>query len=240
MSDAIISKDIENLIRNRYQARYNKHGYSRESLGWSKDKQNIRFYALTHQFQLQNSSMLDIGCGFGDILKYISITHKDISAFTYHGIDFVPEFIEKAQEIYKDNNQISFEAGNFLSTEYNRKYDYIISCGIFNHRNYGTDIYELIEATIRKAFNLCNTAVAMDFLSCYVNFKNDDNFYCQPEKILEIAYTLSRNVVLKNDYFPFEFTIILNKDDNYDAEKTYFNTFKKSHEDDFEKGIFVY
>jgi hypothetical protein len=79
----------------------------------------------------------------------------------------------------------------------------------------------------------------MDFMSYYVNYKNDENFYCKPEKILEIAYGLSRNVVLKNDYFPFEFCIIVNKDDSFDQEKTYFSTFKHIHQEKFASGIFV-
>jgi len=123
--------------------------------------------------------------------------------------------------------------------EISEKYDYVISCGIFNHTNYGTDMYGYIAETMTKAFAVCNNGIAMDFLSHYVNYKNDDNFYSKPQKILEIAYGLSRNVVLRSDYFPFEFCVTVNKDDSFDEYNTYFNTFLARHSEKFKNGIFT-
>jgi len=94
----IMPPDVSDRIKERYRERYEKFGHSRESLGWSKDKQNIRFYALTNQFDLKNADLLDIGCGFGDINLYFS--RIGVKLRRYHGIDLVPEFIEKAKEIH--------------------------------------------------------------------------------------------------------------------------------------------
>ena len=221
-------QDIENMIKKRYAERYSVHGYSGESLGWNKDKQDMRFHAITSSLEIKGSSVLDIGCGFGDILKYFGNLYHDLGISSYYGVDLTGEFIQKAQEIYKNDPRILFEEGNFLNISIERKYDYVISAGMFNHDNYGMNMYAFIEEVMKKAFNLCNNAIVMDFLSHYVNYKNKDNFYSKPEKILEIAYKLSRNIILKNDYFPFEFCVIVFKDDTYDSQNTYFKTFQKN------------
>ena len=55
----------------RYNNYYSQHGYSRKSIGWGKDNQFIRFKALTEQFKLMDSSILDYGCGFCDLYYYL-------------------------------------------------------------------------------------------------------------------------------------------------------------------------
>lgn len=47
-------------------------------------------------------------------------------------------------------------------------------------------------------------------------------------KILEMAYKLSRNIILRNDYMPFEFSIVIFKDDSFSKEDTLFTKYKNS------------
>ena len=56
-----------------YEKLYKKYGYSPKSLGWEKGKQFLRFHQLTCDFELKNASILDVGCGFGDFIKYLNL-----------------------------------------------------------------------------------------------------------------------------------------------------------------------
>ena len=63
----------------------------------------------------------------------------------------------------------------------------------------------------------------MDFITDYVDFKNKGTFYASPEKIFKISKKISKRVLLKHDYLPFEFCIYIYPDDKIDLKN---NTFK--------------
>lgn len=76
---------------------------------------------------------------------------------------------------------------------------------------------------------LCSDGLAFDFLSDKVDYRHEHTFHSSPEKVLEIAYKYSRNIVLRNDYMPFEFAIIIFKDDGFDKQDTVFHRYKLLH-----------
>jgi SAM-dependent methyltransferase len=214
-------KDIDNVIE-RYTKRYNEFGYSPKSLGWDKGKQDIRFDILSSLYNFENKHILDIGCGFGDFIKTISKKTKD---YKYTGIDIVESLIFEANKQFKGEN-INFINKNILDFETNTVYDYAISSGIFNHKISENNNYEFIELVIKKTLSICKDGLAFDFLSDKVDFQLEHTFHSSPEKILSIAYKYSRNVVLRNDYMPFEFSIFIFNDDSFQKKDTVFNLFK--------------
>lgn len=216
-----ISKD---QIINAHKDRYKQYGYSPKSLFWDKNRQNIRFDVLTSKYDLSDKKILDIGCGFGDLNKMLSLkTDK----YTYIGIDIVEDFIAYAKDKFKNEKNISFKSVDFLSEKFTTNFDYIFASGTFNYKLKDMDNYEYIEAVINKSFNICNLGIAFDFLSDKVDYKYDFNFYYSPEKILSIAYKYSRNVVLRNDYMPFEFSLFISKDDSFEKKYPVFNEYRK-------------
>jgi len=212
--------DKDRVIK-RYSERYQEHGYSPKSLGWGKGKQKTRFDILTSEYDFNNKHILDIGCGFGDLNKTLAIKAKN---YTYTGIDLVDSFINEAKEKYKDES-IKFKKINILDLEPKITYDYCISSGIFNYPLEG-DNYEYIELVIEQALKISKDGLAFDFLSDKVDFTLDQNFHNNPEKILSICYKFSKNIILKNNYMPFEFSIFIQKDDSFDSSTNMFNTYK--------------
>lgn len=208
----------------RYSTRYQKFGYSPQSLGWDKGKQDIRFDVLTSQYDFSGKSVLDIGCGFGDINK--TLNKKYENNYSYLGVDLVPDLITEARKHYTDN-KVNFMTGDFLELVFEEKFDFIIASGIFNHRLMGANNYDLIEAAIIKALSMCNDGLAFDFLSDKVDYQLEHTFHSSPEKILSIAYKYSRNIMIRNDYMPFEFSLFIFKDDTFSADDTLFNRYKR-------------
>ncbi len=225
-----------------YNSNYKKYGYSVKSLAWIKGKQNIRFDALTKFWDMSESfSVLDIGCGFGDLNKFLSL--KGISEYTYHGIDLVEGMISTANDIYKGRDNITFETGDFVQ-DYSSKniYDFVLASGIFNFQMNEVGNYENVEAILKKALTVCNDrgAVSFDFQSDKVDYFSDNgvSFYNSPEKILSIAYKYSRNVILNNLYMPFEFSLTIFKDDTFDKSNLVFSRFISENEKEFKEGIY--
>jgi SAM-dependent methyltransferase len=214
MSDQFIE------MQEYYKSLYKKFGYSPDALGWSKGNQFLRFYQLTNQWDLNNSSILDIGCGFGDFNKYLDANR--ISEYNYLGIDILEEFILEARKQYLQNN-IEFIEGEFLTTDFDKKVDFSIASGTFNVKIKGVDCYDYIYANMKKMLELSNKAIAIDLLTDRVDYSHEHNFNYNPMKILEMAYSLSKRVLLNNSCFPFEFAIIIFKDDDFQKDTMHFN-----------------
>ena len=114
-----------NETRLRYQKRYKKYAQSKERLGWFKGKQDIRYKALISHLPLSVNSILDVGCGFADVLEFISAKFDDI---LYTDVDIVPEFIEASRTRFPDQK---FYCGDYERINLTEHYDAIIASGIF-------------------------------------------------------------------------------------------------------------
>ena len=213
--------DKMNAIQ-RYNSRYAEFGYSPKTLGWWTGKQELRFEVLTSHYDFQGKSVLDIGCGFGDLNKTL---RRKCSQYRYSGVDFNPTLIAKAKELYQEP-WISFQESEFLETSFAEPLDYAIESGIFNHKYAQRDNYEVIGDCMAKAIEVCRDGLAFDFNSDRRPDKREDIFYSSPERILSIAMEFSKNVILRHDYMPYEFAIFVFKDDSFSTEDKIFARYK--------------
>lgn len=206
-----------------YQELYSNYGYSPKSLGWDKGKQFLRFHQLTSDWEMQGTSILDVGCGFGDFNDYLHLLN--VNLYNYVGIDLVEDFVREGKQRHSTSN-VNFVLNDFLEYDFGRKFDYTIASGTFNSKIDGVDGYDLIYKSMQRMYSLSEIAFSIDFISDKVDYCHEHNFNSSPEKILSFAYEFSRNVVLKNTYFPFEFSITIYTDDSF-SPKTTFNSVEK-------------
>ena len=202
-------KDKIKLIEH-YNQLFKKHGYSHKSLGWGKKRHFFRYEILISDFELANKSILDFGCGFGDFFEYLK--SKKICDVKYEGIDINENFIRQGKKKYKDAklyHHDPFQDG-LIS-----KYDYIVSSGVHNTKI--TDNLKFVEQTFDLFDKYSKYGFAMNFLSNTGDFFEQELFYADPSSILNIAMKYSKKVILKHDYMPFEFTIVVFK--NYKIVK---------------------
>ena len=215
-------EEINNAIQ-RYNNRLNEHGITENALGWgNKGRSNLRFSILCSEFDLEDSIVLDFGCGFGDLYNYI----KDniTSNFKYIGIDINEKFINIAKsrgfknaDFYLVDENVD-EFLNNLGVEI----DYVLSSGIFNFKL--KDNIGFIKNTL-TLFNLISKkGFASNFLSSKVTFQAEMNYHSNPSEILDFCYGFSNNLVLKNNYMPFEFSVFINKEDAINKD---FNVYQK-------------
>lgn len=222
LKDAFTAADAVD-VRERYSKRYEQFGYSPLTLGWNKNRQAIRFDVLTSEYDFNKKHVLDIGCGFGDLNQ--TLQHKT-DRYEYTGVDLVGSLLNEANQRYACES-VQFMEANILDMDSITTYDYAVASGVFNHKLSGDTNYEFIEQVIKKSLELCKDGLAFDFLSDKVDFKHEHTFHSSPEKILSIAFKYSRNVVLKNNYMPFEFSLFIAADDSFSPEDVIFNRFKE-------------
>src|SRR5713226_290161 len=93
------AKDKENL-RSFYETELNKYGVDYRSLHWNSARsQLVRFDVLKDLGLDRGCSVLDIGCGLGDLYSYL---RERIAVFTYVGYDISPKMVKTAKERFPE------------------------------------------------------------------------------------------------------------------------------------------
>jgi SAM-dependent methyltransferase len=206
----------------QYESRLRKYGYSPETLGWGKyGRQEVRFSVLTdYALQIRESSILDVGCGFADLYDFLI---KKGWQGRYTGIDIVPGLLEVALERHPDLDlrQIDITADS-VNLE---RYDFVIASGMLNAELKVGDNQTHIAKALNSMFQHARVAVCVDFLSTYVEFRKPGSWHTDPGWALSVAKRLSRRVMLRHDYLPFEFALLIFKDDSI-SERNVFQAFE--------------
>lgn len=193
------------IIQKRYNERLSTYGPGIQALAsGTHERRSIRFSVLSDIGIEEGCSVLDVGCGFADFFSYLKSCGVNVA---YTGIDIVPELIESAKKInpsidiqVRDLQEHGFPDGSF---------DYVVSSQVFNFNFGGNKNYNLAKDMMRIMYKISRRGVAIDFLSSYVDFRQDQLHYYDPELILSYAKELTRRVTLRHDYPLFEFCIYL-------------------------------
>lgn len=192
-------------IQNFHEAKIKDHGSdSAKSLGWfSEEGQIKRFDILTHSLDLNNASILDVGCGNGDLCLYLSDKYE---GFTYSGIDLVSSFLDNAIEQNENNPMAKFYLGDFMSEDLTPA-DYVLLSGSLNYKNSDPDF---IFKAILKLFGLSNIAFGFNLLSKVMDSDGILRSY-SPNIILDYCQSLSSQVELIDDYHEGDYTVIMRR-----------------------------
>ena len=214
-----MKKNISKKIYDYYQRLFDEYGISPKSVGWGtkKGRQSIRFEILCQIGDISNSSILDIGCGFGDLFGYLS--HRKIK-MKYHGIDINNNLVNMGKKIYPTAH---LECRDFEIKKFNRKFDWVLSSGI---TSYGST-YSHLTSIMKEMFKICKQGYSMNFISDNVDYKSKDLFYSSPEKIISIVKSISNRFILRHDYMPYEFTLYVYKN-NIKTKNYIFTEFIKN------------
>ncbi len=178
-------------------------------LGWeSEEAQKLRFDQLIGNMDLNNRTILDVGCGTGNLLEYISIKFTN---FRYTGIDVLPHMIERAEQKKLNGKFVCMDL--FKNNPYsNKSFDVIFSSGIFN-LNLGNNEEFLLDA-VEIFQSLARETVSFNLLWDKSQDKDSKYFYFSPEEVfnkLISKYHEIWNITIQKGYLHNDFTVYLNK-----------------------------
>jgi len=210
-----MDKKITKKIFEYYQSLFEQYGFDPKSVGWGskKGKQSSRFDILCQIGNLSNSSILDVGCGFGDLFVYL---HYRGIKIRYHGVDINPNLVEMGKKLYPG---LLLEQRDFEKKKFQKKFDWVLASGITSHGS----TYPHLTKIMKEMFRICKRGFAMNFVSDKVDYKVKGLFYSSPEKFLSITKSITNRFVIRHDYMPYEFTLYVYKNN----KKTTNNLFKE-------------
>jgi SAM-dependent methyltransferase len=152
-----------------------------------------------------NTEVLDVGCGLGALHEHLLAAGLDCR---YTGYDINPQLIEMARHRHP---ALTFEVRDILQEEF-PQFDFIVSSSSFNLKLEHGDNYSLVERLLKTMYGHARRAVAVDLMTSYVDFKNPDVFYYEPERVLSIAKGITKRVALRHDLPLFQFCIYMYPD----------------------------
>ncbi|MFC1850767.1 class I SAM-dependent methyltransferase [candidate division CSSED10-310 bacterium] len=203
-------KDIFD-VRERYRQRWEKYGYNPKTLGWNKGRQMIRFAVAFENVRSEEyASVLDVGCGFGDLFGYLKSQNWP---GRYIGVDIVPELIAGAERLFCEKNA-SFHLLDIQQQPLSEQAAMGIALGVFNWK-LRQDNMEFIRLMLEQMWDATTEVVVLDFLSNSADIQHEHNFYADPGEILNLARRFSRRVLLYHAYMPFEFQVKIWHNDSF-------------------------
>ena len=186
-----------------YDEHIDAYGTGPRAVGWNDERsQALRFAALCGVGELEGNSVLDVGCGFGDLYNYLADHYEHID---YTGIDINPRYIERARKLHPD---AKFEIGDF--EEYvGGPFDYVCASGAFTVKI--PDYKEVYFKQIEKMFKLARKGIAFTMLD-ERQHPNDEAYAAYSvEEVRNFCLSLTDDVIVYHDYLPHDFTVIMKR-----------------------------
>jgi len=147
------TKDYFNSVPKQWDAIYikeNKLKYSFNNL-FRKGLYKRFEFTFNHCENLENSTILDLGCGTG---RY-SIELAKLGAKKVIGIDFAPEMIDYSKTLANNmgvEDKCKFICGDVIDYSFEEKFDYVIALGFFDYIKNPQQIFEKVNGLITKKF----------------------------------------------------------------------------------------
>lgn len=186
---------------NFYTAAIKKHGNSPKGVHWnSRQSQEKRFEVLLSCIDDDVFSIVDAGCGFGDLYFYLQKNGVNISRYT--GLDLSPTMVEIARE--KTGCEI-IECD--ITRDRLPKADYYVCSGSMNILSrFATFLF------IRNCYEACHKGFVFNLLMGEDDSLVYNHFY--PEDLQGLFDELGAKVVIKTGYLEHDFTVFMQKEEN--------------------------
>ena len=202
-------------IRDHYLPRLHDGLANYDVLDWaSPEAQLLRFDILIDNVELENKTLLDVGCGLGDLATHLA--QKSIHAH-YTGVDILPELLLRAQT---DHPACQFSALNLFDENASPHdllaklgqpagYDVIFCSGTLNLNlgNSETFLPHALQAMLAMTHK--NGLLVFNLLDARDPACPEDPRYAarHPRDVLALLEPLAHNIHLIDHYLKNDFTI---------------------------------
>lgn len=212
-------------IKNDYASNFKKHGVSSSAMLMPKGRHEARFAIVAeYLIQLSSPSLLDYGCGLGFLYEYLIHKKSDIN---YFGVDMTAEFIESCRERFPAPARFDVIDP---TVDIKENFDVVYASGVFNLKTAESPSESLnyVRNRLQSLYKIANKIMFVDFLSPDVDFCQEGSQHIDYRLILDwLVPGNTRRWVLRHDYLPYEYAIVLFKEDEVKRPD---NTFLKLRE----------
>lgn len=198
--------DKLDAIRAHYEHRISPGRENFDVLDWaSAASQRRRFEVLVEHVPLRGRSLLDVGCGLGDLAAFLRERELDVD---YTGVDVLEKMVAACRE--------RLPGERFLRADVFGEhplppgaFDVVFTSGVFN-LNLGNNL-AFLPGAVGRLLELARREVAFNLLHVRSPVKEDRYFFYDPAEVFELLRGEPCEIQLIDDYLPNDFTVICRK-----------------------------
>lgn len=189
-----------------HRHRIQTHGRgSVQALGWrAAQSQRSRFEVIAAAADFAGASVLDIGCGSGDLVDFLA---ERFAGFRYLGIEQVSEFVALARERHAARPHTEFVCADFTTAALPDA-DIVVACGAFGYRS--ADPHHLCDAIVRL-YAVARRALIFNVLDAAVFPEHPLLVGRDVAAVEAFCRTLSPAVTLVRGYAEDDATIVMRR-----------------------------
>ncbi len=194
-------KDQLEVIRLHYEPRIRLYSEGYEISDWeSRDCQRRRFEVLTETVGFSGASLLDVGCGSGDLYRYL-VEEKGIDV-DYTGVDILQGMIDTARCRHPGGR---FIRADIAVEEIPGEYDVVFCSGVFNLDSGGGE--EPHRRLVRRMTDIAGRDVVFNMLDERSPCREKRYRYFRPDKVLEWPEVARHEPRIITGYLNNDFTV---------------------------------
>lgn len=181
------------------------HAGTVQALGWlSESSQALRFEALCQIGDPSGKTLLDVGCGYGDLKAYLD---RHCHGFSYIGIDQMAEFVEEARGRYGHRPECYFCVAD-ATTEALPMVDFVMASGLMSYRCEDPDFFRFMT---QRLFASAREAMAFNMLDAGRFSGHSLLTGHDRDAVLQWCRTLTPQVRIVDGYLDDDFTVIMRR-----------------------------
>lgn len=202
------SSSILSDVAAYYSAKLAIHGPTPQGVDWNGEQSHeLRHRQFLRLLDDRDASVLDLGCGFGDFLRFLRAQgHRG----RFIGYDVAPNMIAEALRLHGEGADRRWRVGATPA----ETADFAVASGIFNVKGdvaaetwtrYVHDTIDILARAARRgfAFNLLSLSSDPERRAAHL-------YYADPSAMLsDCLRRYGRSVALLQDYGLYEFTMIV-------------------------------
>jgi len=197
-----------NLIEQANVIHYHRKrlgGSELHALGWrGLESQRLRFETLCGIANLNDCSILDVGCGYGDLRGFLDTRFR---AIVYLGIDQMGEFVAHSRHKYSHLSHTHFLQADFLNVIL-PNVDYILASGAFGYRS-SNRLYPY--NVIQSMWEAAAKGIAFNMLDAAMFEGNEVLAGRDVDEVMSFCRMLDPNAELLRGYLEDDFTVWMRK-----------------------------
>jgi len=196
-------KETLKRLKEHYEPRIRPDRLGYQILDWeNQESQFCRFEVLLRRVTLEGRSLLDLGCGVGDLCDFLASRSVSVD---YTGVDILEEMIKEARRRCPE--------GRFIHADLLKEnpfgevsFDVAFCSGIFNLET--GDNAELLSSFMELLSHLVRGTVVINLLSVSSPDRLDRYHYFDPQAVLREAREFFDNVEIDESYLCNDFSLI--------------------------------
>lgn len=193
-------------IGRHYEPRLRSLKDSYEILDWaSPTTQEARFAVLVDHVGLAGKSLLDVGCGLGDLWAYLQRRRVECD---YLGVDLLEKMAAAARQRHPEAR---FQQADIFAADAFEpaSFDVVFCSGAFN-LNLGNNL-EFLPQAVARMCRLARQYVVFNLLHRRAAAEEHRYFYYDPRQVREMLTSPVCQVKILDDYLPNDFTVLCRK-----------------------------